>query len=218
WVMTDTDRLITDPDDGWTLRSATRARTAHSEHTIAITDSGAEILTLPTRIAPTPDSPCSGAYRARGLRGLRCEQRPHSGEDVESKAFDAVLLVGVGHVAGSSDEVEPARSERGHRVRDAACDGFGGPDVECAACDLGLVAVAPVWGPAALGGFVVHHPGPDGPELLDGFLVGVGDVAVHVHADGLRGLPVCVERLPVQVGPERQACRGAADDSQHQRV
>lgn len=47
WVMTDTDRLITDPDDGWTLRSATRARTAHSEHTIAITDSGAEILTLP---------------------------------------------------------------------------------------------------------------------------------------------------------------------------
>lgn len=47
WVMADTDRLITDPDDGWTLRSATRARTAHSEHTIAITDSGAEILTLP---------------------------------------------------------------------------------------------------------------------------------------------------------------------------
>lgn len=47
WVMADTDRLITDPDYGWTLRSATRARTAHSEHTIAITDSGAEILTLP---------------------------------------------------------------------------------------------------------------------------------------------------------------------------
>ncbi|MGI6878363.1 type I methionyl aminopeptidase [Microbacterium sp. gxy059] len=51
WVMEDTDRLITDPDDGWTLRSATGARAAHSEHTIAITDDGAEILTLPARLA-----------------------------------------------------------------------------------------------------------------------------------------------------------------------
>ncbi len=33
--------------DGRTLRSATGCRTAHSEHTIAITDDGAEILTLP---------------------------------------------------------------------------------------------------------------------------------------------------------------------------
>ena len=48
WVMADTDRLVTDAD-GWTLRSVTGARTAHSEHTIAITDDGAEILTLPTR-------------------------------------------------------------------------------------------------------------------------------------------------------------------------
>jgi methionyl aminopeptidase len=48
WVMRDTDRLVTDAD-GWTLRSATGCRTAHSEHTIAITDDGAEILTLPTR-------------------------------------------------------------------------------------------------------------------------------------------------------------------------
>jgi methionyl aminopeptidase len=48
WVMADTARLVTDAD-GWTLRSATGARTAHSEHTIAITDDGAEILTLPTR-------------------------------------------------------------------------------------------------------------------------------------------------------------------------
>ncbi|ANP73490.1 type I methionyl aminopeptidase [Cryobacterium arcticum] len=45
WVMVDTDRLVTDAD-GWTLRSATGCRTAHSEHTIAITDDGAEILTL----------------------------------------------------------------------------------------------------------------------------------------------------------------------------
>ncbi|MFJ2503553.1 type I methionyl aminopeptidase [Microbacterium sp. NPDC087592] len=46
WVMADTDVLRTD-DDGWTLRSATGCRTAHTEHTIAITADGAEILTLP---------------------------------------------------------------------------------------------------------------------------------------------------------------------------
>ena len=48
WIMADTARLVTDAD-GWTLRSATGCRTAQSEHTIAITDDGAEILTLPTR-------------------------------------------------------------------------------------------------------------------------------------------------------------------------
>ncbi|AGL19045.1 type I methionyl aminopeptidase [Actinoplanes sp. N902-109] len=46
WIMADTDKLVTDKD-GWTLRSATGCRTAHSEHTIFITTSGAEILTLP---------------------------------------------------------------------------------------------------------------------------------------------------------------------------
>lgn len=45
WVMADTAELVTD-DDGWTLKSATGCRTAHSEHTIAITEDGAEILTL----------------------------------------------------------------------------------------------------------------------------------------------------------------------------
>ncbi|MEU4677804.1 type I methionyl aminopeptidase [Micromonospora sp. NPDC023737] len=45
WIMADTAELVTDAD-GWTLRSATGCRTAHSEHTIAITDDGAEILTL----------------------------------------------------------------------------------------------------------------------------------------------------------------------------
>ena len=47
WVMTDTDELVTDAD-GWTLRSATGCRTAHSEHTIAITEDGAEVLTRRT--------------------------------------------------------------------------------------------------------------------------------------------------------------------------
>jgi len=45
WVMADTAELITDPD-GWTLRSATGARTAHAEHTVAITDDGPVILTI----------------------------------------------------------------------------------------------------------------------------------------------------------------------------
>lgn len=48
WVMADTAELVVD-DDGWTLKSATGCLTAHSEHTIAITEDGAEILTLPTR-------------------------------------------------------------------------------------------------------------------------------------------------------------------------
>ncbi len=46
WVMEDTDALVTDAD-GWTLRSATGSRTAHTEHTIAITPDGPEILTTP---------------------------------------------------------------------------------------------------------------------------------------------------------------------------
>ncbi|MBB2956739.1 type I methionyl aminopeptidase [Pseudoclavibacter helvolus] len=46
WVMADTNRLVTD-EDGWTLRSATGCRTAHTEHTIAIVEDGARVLTLP---------------------------------------------------------------------------------------------------------------------------------------------------------------------------
>ncbi|SCF43139.1 methionine aminopeptidase, type I [Micromonospora matsumotoense] len=46
WVMADTAELVTDAD-GWTLRSVTGCRTAHSEHTIAITPDGAEVMTLP---------------------------------------------------------------------------------------------------------------------------------------------------------------------------
>src|SRR4051795_5843108 len=51
WVMADTAELVTDAD-GWTLRSVTGSRTAHSEHTIAITNDGAEILTLPKQLQP----------------------------------------------------------------------------------------------------------------------------------------------------------------------
>ncbi|HEX6870027.1 MAG TPA: type I methionyl aminopeptidase [Micromonosporaceae bacterium] len=46
WVMTGTSTLIVDPD-GWTLRSSNQARTAHHEHTVAITENGPLVLTLP---------------------------------------------------------------------------------------------------------------------------------------------------------------------------
>lgn len=46
WVMIGTRTLVVDKD-GWTLRSANRARTAHHEHTVAITEAGPLVLTLP---------------------------------------------------------------------------------------------------------------------------------------------------------------------------
>lgn len=45
WIMADTAELKTD-SDGWTLKSVTGARTAHSEHTVAVTETGVEVLTL----------------------------------------------------------------------------------------------------------------------------------------------------------------------------
>jgi methionyl aminopeptidase len=41
-----TDESVTDPD-GWTIRTASRTRAAHSEHTIAVTEDGPVILTAP---------------------------------------------------------------------------------------------------------------------------------------------------------------------------
>ncbi|GKV70775.1 MULTISPECIES: type I methionyl aminopeptidase [Pseudarthrobacter] len=46
WVMDGTSKLMTAPD-GWTLCSSNGRRTAHSEHTIAVTESGPVILTQP---------------------------------------------------------------------------------------------------------------------------------------------------------------------------
>ncbi|WP_199254179.1 type I methionyl aminopeptidase [Mycolicibacterium mengxianglii] len=40
-----TEDYVHDPD-GWTLRTASGARAAHSEHTVAVTDDGARLLTL----------------------------------------------------------------------------------------------------------------------------------------------------------------------------
>ncbi len=46
WFASSTDSIVYDPD-GWTIRSADGSRTAHSEHTIAITDDEPLILTRP---------------------------------------------------------------------------------------------------------------------------------------------------------------------------
>jgi methionyl aminopeptidase len=44
WLAKTTDQIVYDPD-GWTIRSADGSRTAHSEHTVAITDDGPLVLT-----------------------------------------------------------------------------------------------------------------------------------------------------------------------------
>jgi len=44
WFARTTDRIVFDPD-GWTIRSADGSRTAHSEHTVAITEDGPLVLT-----------------------------------------------------------------------------------------------------------------------------------------------------------------------------
>ena len=49
WFAAGTDEIVYD-DDGWTIRSADGARTAHSEHTVAITDDGPLILTKRERV------------------------------------------------------------------------------------------------------------------------------------------------------------------------
>ncbi|MCF7552761.1 type I methionyl aminopeptidase [Pseudonocardia sp. WMMC193] len=44
WFARTTDKIVFD-EDGWTLRSADGSRTAHSEHTVAITEGDALVLT-----------------------------------------------------------------------------------------------------------------------------------------------------------------------------
>jgi methionyl aminopeptidase len=44
WLARTTDKIVYDPD-GWTIRSADGSRTAHSEHTIAITEDAPLVLT-----------------------------------------------------------------------------------------------------------------------------------------------------------------------------
>ncbi len=44
WIMASTDRVFTDAD-GWTLRSVDGSRSAHVEHTVAVTHQGPLVLT-----------------------------------------------------------------------------------------------------------------------------------------------------------------------------
>jgi len=44
WFARSTDKIIFDKD-GWTIRSADGSRTAHSEHTVAVTEDGPLVLT-----------------------------------------------------------------------------------------------------------------------------------------------------------------------------
>ncbi|HEX6342574.1 type I methionyl aminopeptidase [Umezawaea sp.] len=50
WFARTTDKIVYDPD-GWTIRSADGSRTAHSEHTIAVTDGEPLVLTASTVVA-----------------------------------------------------------------------------------------------------------------------------------------------------------------------
>ncbi|GAB7045737.1 type I methionyl aminopeptidase [Catenuloplanes indicus] len=51
WLCATTDKITYDAD-GWTIRSADGSRTAHSEHTVAITPDGPQVLTLRPATAP----------------------------------------------------------------------------------------------------------------------------------------------------------------------
>ena len=55
WFARTTDRIVYDPD-GWTIRSADGSRTAHSEHTVAVTDDGPLVLTRREHEDPAPRS------------------------------------------------------------------------------------------------------------------------------------------------------------------
>jgi methionyl aminopeptidase len=60
WLARTTDKIVYDPD-GWTIRSADGSRTAHSEHTVAITEDAPLVLTR--RESETPATPGGSADR-----------------------------------------------------------------------------------------------------------------------------------------------------------
>ncbi len=63
WFCHSTDKIRYD-DDGWTIRSADGSRTAHSEHTVAVTASGPQILTRRPPSAESVDKPAVGPAAA----------------------------------------------------------------------------------------------------------------------------------------------------------
>jgi methionyl aminopeptidase len=69
WFARTTDRIVVDRD-GWTIRSADGSRTAHSEHTVAITEDGPLVLTR--RLHTTRTRPSHG-------KTPTSESRPRAG-------------------------------------------------------------------------------------------------------------------------------------------
>ena len=63
WLCASTDKIRYD-EDGWTIRSADGSRTAHSEHTIAITESGPQVLTRRPAAGSGPADPAQRSATA----------------------------------------------------------------------------------------------------------------------------------------------------------
>ena len=63
WFCRSTDKIRYD-EDGWTIRSADGSRTAHSEHTVAITASGPQVLTGRPTGDGVPAGPAGGSAAA----------------------------------------------------------------------------------------------------------------------------------------------------------
>src|SRR5690349_24946062 len=70
WLCRSTDKIKFD-SDGWTIRSADGSRTAHSEHTVAVTPAGPQVLTG----RPTPGATAAGATAA-GVTAAGAVQKP----------------------------------------------------------------------------------------------------------------------------------------------
>jgi methionyl aminopeptidase len=64
WLAATTDQIVYD-EDGWTLRSADGSRTAHSEHTVAITEDGPLVLTRRRSERPHEVPEASGSAQVR---------------------------------------------------------------------------------------------------------------------------------------------------------
>ncbi|MEW5809624.1 MAG: type I methionyl aminopeptidase [Actinomycetota bacterium] len=65
WLAQGTNRIVYD-SDGWTIRSADGSRAAHSEHTIAITDGAARVLTAQPAQPPWQPSAACTTPRSSG--------------------------------------------------------------------------------------------------------------------------------------------------------
>jgi methionyl aminopeptidase len=66
WLARTTDKIVYDPD-GWTIRSADGSRTAHSEHTIAITEDAPLVLTRREPDQPATPSESAGHLSAKDV-------------------------------------------------------------------------------------------------------------------------------------------------------